>query len=218
MLSLFPELDVPRTGRLELCPGAAVLYGAAYSVDRQLLSALDEIVTQSPFRHMTTPGGFTMSVGMTNCGALGWLSDAAGYRYGALDPITKQPWPSMPPCFLALAQEAAAEAGFPDYVPDACLINRYTVGARLSLHQDRDEQDLQAPIVSVSLGLPATFQFGGLRRKDVPVRVPLRHGDVVVWGGPARLRYHGVLPLQADQHPLTGPYRINLSFRRVRTR
>lgn len=195
--------------------GAVVLRRFALDRDRALLAAVEEIAAAAPFRHMVTPGGFHMSVAMTNCGALGWVSDASGYRYDARDPDSGQPWPALPPAFLALAGEAAAAAGFADFVPDACLINRYDPGARLTPHQDRNERDFRQPIVSVSLGLPAVFQFGGLRRNDRPARIPLAHGDVVVWGGPARLRYHGVLALKDGVHPLAGPHRINLTFRKA---
>lgn len=164
---------------------------------------------------MVTPGGFEMSVALTNCGALGWTSDRRGYRYAARDPQTGQPWPPLPDCFLRLARDAAAAAGFPGFTPDACLINRYVPGARLSLHQDKDERDYGALIVSVSLGMPAVFLWGGHRRTDKTQRVPLFHGDVVVWGGPDRLRYHGVLPLKEAAHPLLGAQRINLTLRRA---
>jgi DNA oxidative demethylase len=157
-----------------------------------------------------------MSVAMTNCGCYGWVSDASGYRYDAIDPESGKPWPAMPAPFRKLAEDAAAEAGFPGFAPDACLINRYQPGARLSLHQDRDERHLGAPIVSVSLGLPATFLFGGLKRSDPTRRYRLEHGDVVVWGGPARLAFHGVAPLAEGEHGLLGRQRINLTFRRAR--
>ncbi len=164
---------------------------------------------------MVTPGGFRMSVAMTNCGALGWVTDRKGYRYDAIDPETQRPWPPMPDCFLELAKGAAEEAGFPSFVPDACLMNRYQPGARLSLHQDKDERDFSQPIVSVSLGLPAVFLYGGEERTDKTRRVAVVHGDTVVWGGPARLRYHGVMPLRDGIHPLLGGYRFNLTFRKA---
>jgi len=164
---------------------------------------------------MVTPGGYRMSVAMTNCGSLGWVSDRSGYRYDSRDPETGQPWPAMPAVLLRLAQAAAKEAGFPDFLPDACLINRYEAGAKLALHQDKDERNFAAPIVSVSLGIPATFLFGGVQRADTTLRVPLVHGDVVVWGGPARLRYHGVLPLKPGNHPAFGAHRVNLTFRKA---
>jgi alkylated DNA repair protein (DNA oxidative demethylase) len=178
-----------------------------------LLEGIAAIAQAAPFRHMTTPGGFRMSVAMTNCGALGWVSDARGYRYSPIDPHSGSAWPAMPAAFLEVARRAAAAGGFPQFHPDACLVNRYAPGAKMSLHVDKDERDLTQPIVSVSLGLPAVFQFGGLRRADPPARILLEHGDVVIWGGPARLRYHGVLPLQPGNHPLTGPWRYNLTFR-----
>ncbi|MGH8629503.1 MAG: DNA oxidative demethylase AlkB, partial [Burkholderiales bacterium] len=165
--------------------------------------------------HMITPGGFRMSVAMTNCGLAGWVSDQSGYRYDRVDPLSGGPWPGMPACFAQLASGAAAEAGFAGFVADSCLINRYAPGTRLSLHQDRNEQDFRAPIVSVSLGIAAVFLFGGLKRSDRPHRIPLSHGDVVVWGGPDRLRYHGVMPLRDDYHPSMGRYRINLTFRKA---
>jgi alkylated DNA repair protein (DNA oxidative demethylase) len=164
---------------------------------------------------MVTPGGHTMSVAMTNCGAAGWVTDRRGYRYDAADPETGKPWPKMPPPFLALAGAAAAAGGFSGFVPDACLINRYEPGSKLSLHQDRDERSLDDPIVSVSLGLPATFLFGGTKRTNPQRRVPLEHGDVVVWGGPSRLAFHGVLPLRDGEHPLLGRRRVNLTFRKA---
>ena len=195
--------------------GAVVLRGFVLGSERPLLHALDAIVARAPFRHLITPGGLRMSVGMTNAGSLGWVSDRRGYRYDPLDPLSGQPWPPMPPEFLRLAGAAAAHAGFAGFVADACLINRYAPGTRLSLHQDRDEYDYRQPIVSVSLGIPATFLFGGLRRTDPVQRVPLQHGDVVVWGGPARLRFHGVSPLKPDQHAALGDFRVNLTFRRA---
>jgi alkylated DNA repair protein (DNA oxidative demethylase) len=198
-----------------LGPGATVLRQFAVPEEIALLSALRDVIARAPFRHMVTPGGFLMSVAMTNCGSLGWVTDRTGYRYDAADPVSGLPWPQMPDAFLRLATGAAAQAGFSAYVPDACLINRYEPGARLSLHQDKNEQDIDQPIVSISLGIPAVFLFGGLNRADKAIRVQLAHGDVVVWGGPARLRYHGVLPLKEGHHPLVGDHRINLTFRKA---
>lgn len=195
--------------------GAVVLRGFALAAADDLIAQINMIAEAAPFRHMTTPGGRSMSVAMTNCGALGWMTDARGYRYVPHDPLSGAPWPAMPHTWRTLAQDAAAQAGFADFVPDACLINRYAPGARMALHQDRDEHDLHQPIVSVSLGLPVIFQFGGLHRGDAPRRIPLLHGDVVVCGGPARLRYHGVLALKPGSHPLTGETRINLTFRKA---
>jgi DNA oxidative demethylase len=196
-------------------PSAVVLRGFATAEEVALLNDISELTAKSPFRNMITPGGFTMSVAMTNCGALGWVTDRTGYRYDAIDPLTGEPWPAMPVSFLRLATSAAAKAGFPDFQPDACLVNRYEPGTRLSLHQDRNERDFSQPIVSVSLGLPATFLFGGLKRAERTLRIPLSHGDVAVWGGPARLRYHGVSPLKDGEHPLLGRRRINLTFRKA---
>jgi alkylated DNA repair protein (DNA oxidative demethylase) len=177
---------------------------------------LAKIAERAPFRHMVTPGGFRMSVAMTNCGQVGWVSDRKGYRYDACDPETGLPWPPMPESFSRLAADAACEAGYAGFQPDACLVNRYEPGARLTLHQDRDERDYTAPIGSVSLGLPAVFRFGGTTRKDRPRRIPLESGDIVVWGGPTRLAYHGVAALKDGDHPLTGRCRINLTFRKAR--
>lgn len=195
--------------------GAVLLRGFALAEETLLLAALDAILAQAPWRHMTTPGGRRLSVAMTNAGALGWLSDRRGYRYEPNDPLSGQPWPAMPPAFQQLAAAAAAQAGFSGFEPDACLINRYTAGTRLGLHQDRDEHDFSQPIVSVSLGIPAVFLFGGEQRADRPLRVPLVHGDVVVWGGPARLRHHGIAPLKAGHHAVLGGCRINLTLRRA---
>jgi alkylated DNA repair protein (DNA oxidative demethylase) len=164
---------------------------------------------------MVTPGGFTMSAAMSNCGAAGWVTDRKGYRYTDTDPESGKPWPALPAPFASLATDAAARAGYPDFIADACLINRYEPGARMTLHQDKNERDFAQPIVSVSLGLPAIFLFGGEERADRPVKVPLQHGDVVVWGGPSRLRFHGINPLADGIHPLIGRRRINLTFRRA---
>lgn len=198
-----------------LAAGAVVLRAFARPVQDGLLAGVAAVTAAAPLRHLVTPGGLRMSVAMTNCGPLGWLSDRRGYRYDALDPDSGRPWPPMPDSFMQLARRAAAAAGFDGFTPDACLINRYVPGTKLSLHQDRDERDHGAPIVSVSLGLPAVFLFGGLKRTDKAQRLGLRHGDVVVWGGPSRLRFHGVLPLADGELPLLGRQRINLTFRRA---
>ena len=198
-----------------LGPGSLLLRGFALADERRLLHDLEAVARASAFRHMVTPGGFRMSVAMTNTGALGWISDGAGYRYSPVDPDTGRSWPKMPPSFARLATSAAERAGFSGFVSDACLVNRYEPGARLTLHQDKDERDFGAPIVSVSLGLPAVFLFGGTTRKARPERFRLEHGDVVVWGGPDRLRYHGVLPLADAEHPLLGRARVNLTFRKA---
>ena len=201
--------------REQLAESAFVLKSFALPYVPELLPALAMIQQVSPFRHMVTPGGFRMSVALTNCGALGWTSDRRGYRYTAIDPDSGNPWPVMPEVFLHLARDAAVEAGFHCFMPDACLINRYEPGTRLSLHQDKNEKDFNAPIVSVSLGIPALFLFGGYTRTDKTLRVPLFHGDVAVWGGPDRLRYHGVLPIKEADHRLIGPHRINFTFRKA---
>ncbi|WP_032113765.1 DNA oxidative demethylase AlkB [Candidatus Paracaedibacter symbiosus] len=201
----------------ELCvAGAVVLRGLARSNEFAILSALQSITQAAPFRHMVTPGGYRMSVAMTNCGSFGWVTDHKGYRYDAKDPDSGQPWPPMPKIFSSLATAAADKAGFPGFKPDTCLINLYKPGAKLSLHQDKDELDFSAPIVSVSLGLQATFLFGGLRRSDFVHKVLLTHGDIVVWGGPARLAYHGIMPVKNGEHPLLGATRINLTFRKAK--
>jgi DNA oxidative demethylase len=215
MDDLFNAAGLEKHGTEELAPGAVLLHGRALGVETALLNALELIISQSPFRHMVTPGGFRMSVAMTNCGSAGWITDRTGYRYDATDPETGRPWPAMPAALRQLATESAAETGYSSFVPDACLINRYEPGARLTLHQDRNERDLTHPVVSVSLGLPAIFQFGGMKRTDAQRKVPLHHGDVVVWGGPARLSYHGILPLKDGEHPRLGAVRYNLTFRKA---
>jgi alkylated DNA repair protein (DNA oxidative demethylase) len=211
MQSLFQ----PDGGKEALADGAVVLRGHARDHDRVLLAAIEAIAAEAPFRRMTTPGGFEMSAAMTNCGRAGWITDRKGYRYTTEDPASGRPWPAMPALFMMLAAEAAAAAGYPGFAPDACLVNRYEPGARLSPHQDRDEADYGHPIVSVSLGVPATFQFGGPKRSDPMKKVVLEHGDVVVWGGPARLAHHGVLTLKSGEHPLTGRRRFNLTLRKA---
>jgi DNA oxidative demethylase len=209
-----PTLDLFE-GAQPLAPDAWLLRSFAIEHERSLVQALESVLVVAPFRFMTTPGGYTMSVAMTSCGRVGWVTDRTGYRYDPVDPLSGRVWPAMPETFSELATKAAAAAGFAHFAPDACLINRYVPGARLSLHQDKDERDFSAPIVSVSLGLPAIFLFGGSRRADRAMRVPLAHGDVVVWGGEARLRFHGVLPLKPGDHSLLGECRINLTFRKA---
>jgi alkylated DNA repair protein (DNA oxidative demethylase) len=213
VLDLFEKSPGPMPMREEIAPGAVLLRGRALVPEDEILAALDLVVAAAPFRQMTTPGGFVMSAAMTSCGTAGWVTDRAGYRYDRSDPETGRPWPVMPESFRRLAGEAAAEAGYAGFVPDSCLVNRYRPGARLSLHQDRDERDFSQPIVSVSLGLPATFQFGGLKRADPVAKYRLQHGDVAVWGGPSRLFHHGVLALKEGEHPKLGRQRINLTFR-----
>ncbi len=209
------ELDVG-PAQQEIAQGAILLRGFARGFEHDLIPALRAVIEQAPFRHMHTRGGHQMSVAMTNCGNFGWVTDRSGYRYDALDPETGKTWPAMPAVFLSLAQQAADRAGFAGFAPDACLINRYEPGARMSLHQDRDERDFDQPIVSVSLGLPAVFLFGGPKRSDTPQRYRLQHGDVVVWGGSSRLFFHGVAPLADGDHALLGRQRINLTFRKAR--
>ena len=214
-LSLFDEPPAPHEAPQLIAPGAVLLHGFASDLAEALVQAAQQVIAAAPLRHLITPGGRVMSVGMSNCGALGWTSSRTGYRYASTDPLSGQPWPPMPACFADLAMRAAAEAGFEGFAPDACLINRYEPGARLSLHQDRDESDLGAPIVSVSLGLLAVFLFGGLQRSDRTARYRLAHGDVAVWGGASRLAFHGVAPLADGDHPRLGRQRINLTFRRA---
>ncbi|NDZ16682.1 DNA oxidative demethylase AlkB [Variovorax sp. WS11] len=216
-LDLFEGLEESALPAMQpLAAGAVLLRGFALAQGAQLLAGVEAVLAQAPLRHLITPGGFRMSVAMSNCGALGWVSDLSGYRYDASDPDSGRPWPPMPAAFRELAAAAARAGGFEGFAPDACLINRYEAGTRLSLHQDRDEGNYDWPIVSVSLGLPAVFLFGGPKRSDKAQRVPLTHGDVVVWGGASRLHYHGVLPVKEGEHPLTGACRINLTFRKAR--
>ena len=213
-LDLFADQAPNPPGQIEqIGQQSFVLRGFTLPWLERLLPALESVLQAAPFRQMVTPGGFTMSVALSSCGALGWTTDRSGYRYTAHDPQTGQPWPEMPAVFRELAQAAARQAQFEHFEPDSCLINRYVPGARMSLHQDKNERSLAAPIVSMSLGLPAVFQFGGFERSDKSLRIPLFHGDIVVWGGLDRLRYHGVLPLKEGQHPRLGAQRINLTFR-----
>jgi alkylated DNA repair protein (DNA oxidative demethylase) len=213
---LFGSAPDTRPSQEAIAEGAVLLRGFAILFESEVIADLRAIVEQAPFRHMLTPGGHQMSVAMTNCGGLGWVTDRSGYRYDANDPQSGKPWPAMPPSFCRLAGRAATQAGFGAFAPDACLINRYEPGAKMSLHQDKDENDFGAPIVSVSLGLPAIFLFGGLKRSDKPRRFRLEHGDIAVWGGPARLNFHGVAPLADGEHALLGRQRINLTFRKAR--
>jgi alkylated DNA repair protein (DNA oxidative demethylase) len=214
MTPLFDSDFLPRS-QAQLEEGAMLLRGFVTAEAPMLVDEVARIAQTAPFRHMVTPGGYTMSVAMTNCGRLGWVSDPTGYRYTPQDPDREAPWPAMPAAFLDIAARAASEAGFANYDPDACLINHYIAGAKLSLHQDRDEKDTWAPIVSVSLGLSAVFLWGGKRRSEQVRRLCLESGDIVVWGGPSRFAYHGVAPLKDGQHPLTGAARVNLTFRKV---
>ena len=207
---LFPEFQT-----VELAPGALLLRGAAEACATDLLSQIEGVIMVSPLRTVVTPMGKSMSVEMTNCGDVGWVSDRTGYRYETIDPLTNLSWPAIPALFAQLANGVAEQAGFPEFHPDACLINRYAMGSKMGLHQDRDEQDFAQPIVSVSLGLPINFKFGGSTRNSPTTKIELRHGDVVVFGGLSRLAFHGVGTLRRGQHPLAGPYRFNLTFRRA---
>jgi DNA oxidative demethylase len=215
-LELFSAEELRAARGEPLAPGAMLLRAFAAPQAAPLAQDLQQVTARSPLRRMATRGGYRMSVAMSNCGTTGWITDESGYRYAGRDPLTAACWPAMPASFSRLATRAAEAAGFPDFLPDACLISRYEPGARLSLHQDRDESDLESPIVSISLGLPAVFIFGGLRRSERARRVLLAHGDVVVWGGPSRLRFHGVMPVGDGEHPLLGRCRINLSLRKAR--
>jgi alkylated DNA repair protein (DNA oxidative demethylase) len=213
LFACLPEL---RASREEMAEGAVLLRGFVGADEAELIAVLRGIVAAAPFRQMFTPGGHQMSVAMTNCGSAGWVTDRSGYRYDPDDPETGRPWPAMPSILRELADRAAERAGFAEFAPDVCLINRYVPGAKMSLHQDKDELDFAAPIVSVSLGLPAIFMFGGLKRSDKPRRFRLEHGDIAVWGGPSRLFFHGVAPLADGEHPVIGPRRLNLTFRKIR--
>jgi alkylated DNA repair protein (DNA oxidative demethylase) len=204
--------DLPETN---IAPGVVLLRGYALADADALVAAVQRIAAAAPFQHMVTPGGFTMSAALTNCGA-GWISDRKGYRYSDTNPQTGDAWPEIPALFSTLAQRAAAAAGYPDFIPDACIINRYIPGARMSLHQDSQEKPLDAPVVSVSLGLSATFLWGGMARAGRPQRILLHHGDVIVWGGPSRLNFHGIAPLKPGSHSSVGAQRFNLTFRRAR--
>jgi len=216
MNDLFAGIEPQQTSRQDMADGAVLMRGRAIAGADQLIADIHRISSSAPFRHMVTPGGFSMSVAMTNCGTYGWVTDRRGYRYERQDPLTGHDWSPMPESFLSLALETATEAGYADFMPNACLINRYEPGAKMSLHQDKDEKDFTRPIVSVSLGLPVAFQFGGSTRTDPVTKYPLQHGDVVVWGGPSRLFYHGVLTLKDGIHEKAGRFRYNLTFRHAK--
>lgn len=215
-MDLFAEQDLQQPARVErISDQAFALRGFALPKAKELLAALDSVLLQAPLRHMQTPGGYTMSARLSSCGALGWTTDRDGYHYSPLDPLSARPWPAMPGVFLALAAAAASSAGFSGFVPDSCLINAYAPGAKMSLHQDKNERCHTAPIVSISLGLPAIFQFGGFERSDPTQRIALFHGDIMVWGGVDRLRYHGVMPIKPGHHSLLGEQRINITLRQA---
>jgi len=215
-VDLFAEQDLQQPARVErISDQAFALRGFALPKAKELLAALDSVLLQAPLRQMQTPGGYTMSARLSSCGALGWTTDRDGYHYSPLDPLSARPWPAMPGVFLALAAAAASSAGFSGFVPDSCLINAYAPGAKMSLHQDKNERCHTAPIVSISLGLPAIFQFGGFERSDPTQRIALFHGDIMVWGGVDRLRYHGVMPIKPGHHSLLGEQRINITLRQA---
>jgi DNA oxidative demethylase len=206
------RLPLSQPTSIPLGPGICLLPGRA---GPGILAAAQGVLAAQPPRAMTTPWGKKMSVAMTNCGPLGWVTDAGGYRYAAGDPQTGQPWPAMPDVLRRLAAEAASEAGYGGFEPEACLINLYGPAARMGLHQDRDERDFGRPIVSVSLGRSALFRIGGTRRADPTRAVTLDHGDIIVFGGVSRLIFHGVDRLTGPAHDELGDSRINLTFRRV---
>ena len=215
-MDLFAEQDLQQPARVErISDQAFALRGFALPKAKELLAALDSVLLQAPLRQMQTPGGYTMSARLSSCGALGWTTDRDGYHYSPLDPLSARPWPAMPGVFLALAAAAASSAGFSGFVPDSCLINAYAPGAKMSLHQDKNERCHTAPSVSISLGLPAIFQFGGFERSDPTQRIALFHGDIMVWGGVDRLRYHGVMPIKPGHHSLLGEQRINITLRQA---
>lgn len=215
MADLFDGLAHTNPHQVRLGEGAVLLRGFVEDVADALIVALEEIIAQASLRHMVTPGGHRMSVAMTNCGQVGWVTDCSGYRYDATDPETGRAWPTLPQAFMDVAKRAAECAGFHNFLPDACLINCYVPGARLSLHQDKNERDVGAPIVSISLGLPAVFLFGGAQRSDRPRRYRLEHGDVAVWGGASRLAFHGIAALADGHHSVLGAKRFNLTFRKA---
>jgi len=212
---LFEDHSDPNRTPTVITPGAMLLPGFTLAVADQLCGHIEQVIAQAPLRHLTTPGGHKMSVAMTNCGAMGWVSDGYGYRYDSRDPLSGELWPAIPAAFKEIASAAAAEAGYKNFRPQACLINEYQVGAKMTLHQDKDERNQTAPIVSLSFGLPATFQFGGLERENACQKFHLEHGDAVVWGGPARFCFHGILPLAQGEHRLLGAKRWNITFRQL---
>jgi alkylated DNA repair protein (DNA oxidative demethylase) len=209
-MSLFAQLPVEPTHE-EVHPGAVLMRGLALAEDREFLAAVDGIAAAAPLHQAYTPAGQRMSIMVTDCGD----SRAFANRWTANNPGSPRHWPPMPEVLREFAVYAASRAGFPRFRPDACHINRYQAGNKLGLHQDRHECDLTQPIVSVSFGLQCTFLFGGFERTSPARHILLEHGDVFVWGGPSRMRFHGVQPLKPGSHLLTGPYRINLTFRKI---
>lgn len=196
-----------------LAEGAMVLRRFATPVVVALMEGVEAVVAQSPLRRLIVPNGRPMRIEMTNCGLVGWVNIDGRYRYSRVDPLTGRSWPGMPATFRRIAGAAASAAGYPDFQPAVCIINRYAVGADLQMHQDRDDTQDRQPVVSVSLGLPAIFHFGGQGRGEKPLTIPLDDGDVVVWGGASRMHRHGVAPVAPGVHPRTGAYRYNLTFR-----
>lgn len=202
------------SSKIEICDGMWILRGFADST--ALAEAIDGVVARAPLRHLITPGGFKMSVAMTSCGTYGWMSDRRGYRYDPVDPDSGRNWPAMPGSFASVATTAAKAAGYSGFEPDACLINQYAVGSQMTAHQDCNELDFSQPIVSVSLGISARFFVQGPERRGKSIPVDVKDGDVIVWGGPSRLFFHGVRPLKPDTHVRYGPFRYNLTFRRAK--
>ena len=198
-----------------LAKGAYWLRGFALPQADTICAMLIEHLKNYPPQQMMTPMGYSMSVRTTSFGEFGWVSSKQGYGYAVKNSFTNESWPPIPESFFDLAQRAANQAGYVNFKPDTCLINVYEIGDKMGLHQDKDEADFSKPIVSVSLGLPVIFQFGGLTRTAKTLKVPLSHGDVVVWGADSRLCFHGVLPLKAGTHGTLGQRRINLTFRKA---
>ncbi len=201
---------------IQISPDAVLFKAALKPVASSLLEEIRTISGANPFRQRKTPGGQLMSAAMTNCGAWGWVTDADGYRYSDIEPETGRTWLPIPAVWIQWVNLFCQRAGLGTFNPDACLINRYAPGAGMGLHQDKDEKDLAIPIVSFSLGAPVLFRWGGLNRQEPVSEFLLEHGDVLVWGGADRMRFHGVKKLRRYQHPLTGHYRYNLTFRQSR--
>jgi len=209
-MNLFSQLVAEPTHE-EIFPGAVLMRSLALPQDNEFFTAAEAIIAARPLHHTTTPSGLPMGVMVTDCGD----SRAFANRWDTANPERMRLWPPMPPLLRDFAIRCAVRSGFPQFRPDACHINRYQAGTKLGLHQDRHECDWTQPIVSLSFGLECIFLLGGLQRTDKPRRILLEHGDVIVWGGPSRMRFHGVQPLKPGHHPLTGPYRYNLTFRKI---
>lgn len=211
-MDLFDD-QLPKKTRI--AEGAYWLRGHALPAADLLWAELRKHFATYPPQQMFTPMGYKMSVRSTSMGDAAWVGTKKGYGYASIDTAINQALPPLPSTFLSLANHAATEAGYNDFTPDSCLINCYDIGSKMGLHQDKDERDFNQPIVSVSLGIPATFLFGGAKRSDKPTQIPLTHGDVVVWGGASRLFYHGVQTIKPNKHPLLGELRCNLTFRKA---